>query len=826
MGNEINFNESLQKINDYLQTQKGSASEEKITLNDIDIENIFSELSGNGVEDVSPDKFAIAFAEKFLEKEIDDVSELDTNYIGAWKEIATYDENDDLISFDEVQEVLDGYKQSQLPDDWKVENGVVKTPDGKTVEAAPELKEGHSVNEKGEILDKDKNVVGIVADIEKDTNSDGVDDSVQSYYYYKEEAEAKAQSEVAEKAVTKDEALANGNKVNDKGEIVDEKGDVVGRVEVSYVDATGDGVTDKVTSYYLYTEDTEDKSKLPDGWSKNEDGTITDDENNTLGGNAVQADDLEAMGYTIGDDGYIYDKDNNKVGRNIETQVDVDNDGVADTAKACYLYADTKAEKPEGFPSEWTINKDGTITDENGNILGGEADDAEALESKGYTISEDGYIYPPNVDASDPANAVGRAYTVETEDGKYAQVCHLDAAYEAQHPAMIENLPDGLKQDDDGTIKDENGNKMSVVDADDKSLEGLTEKDGQYYNEFGQLVAITDEDGSIYKYDELPELNLVAKPKDEALPENYHIDDEGNIIDDDTGFITGRIEVSFADATGDGVTDKITSYYVYEEEQVTTQADETSTQSVESEEPAVVKEEPATETPVATEPSSIEEEPAATETPAATGPSAVEEAPLATEIAKAEDETQSTLPILGTGTEEDEATISDEVAAIYASQLYEATAAHWGTDENQVASILDNPDLSQADIAKIIYAYNEEHGSIVNAIDGDFSGKDNTKYQQIIADALLSQVENGDEKALEILCKEFYNATEGKLGTSDPFIERIFENTSYEILAKLALNYGKVNDGADIFKAIKGDFSGAKEDDFIKKLNEALAKCK
>lgn len=821
MGNEINFNESLQKINDYLQAQQGTSSENQKTVNDIDIESIFAEMSGNGVDDISPEDFAIAFAEKFLEKEIDDSSELDENYVKSWQEIATYDEDDNSISFDEVQDVLDGYKKSQLPDGWKVEDGIIKAPNGKIVEAAPALKEGHSVNDNGEIIDKDENVLGLVATIEKDTNGDDVNEIVESYYYYAEE-EAEVQTEVAEKAVTRDEALANGNKVNDNGEIVDEDGKVVGHVEVSYVDATGDGVTDKVTSYYLYTDTTEDETKLPDDWTKNDDGTITDNEGNNLGKRAVQADDLEAIGYTIGDDGYIYDKEDNKVGRTVEVGIDANGDGVTDTATECYLYADVEAERPDGFPEEWTINKDCTITDENGNVLGGVADDAEALTNKGFTISEDGYIYPPDADTTDPANAVGRTYTVETEDGKYAQVCHLDAAYEAQNAV----LPDDVKKDDDGR-------SMTAIDPDDESLQNLRNEDGKYYNEFGQLVAITDEDGTVYKYDELPKLNLVAKSRDEALPENYHIDEAGNIIDDDTGYITGRVQVKYEDATGDGITDKITSYFVYEEEQVVVEDDEPSTQEDPSTAPTVAETpseaptiaEVPDETPVEEVP---DETPTVSEVPDETpveevptnSPSVEEtpsDAPIGSEIKVEIPETEEKVQ---------EATISDGIAAMYAEQLYDATEARWGTDDEQVASILENPDLNSADIAKIVYAYNEAHGSIVNAIDGDFSGKVNVKYQELIADSLLELAENGDEKALETLCKEFYNATEGKLGTSDPFIERIFEKASDDILAKLALKYGEVNNGADIFKAIKGDFSGSKEDNFIEKLNKALAKQK
>ena len=168
--------------------------------------------------------------------------------------------------------------------------------------------------------------------------------------------------------------------------------------------------------------------------------------------------------------------------------------------------------------------------------------------------------------------------------------------------------------------------------------------------------------------------------------------------------------------------------------------------------------------------------------------------------------------------------ISDSLALSFAKQLYDSTENRWGTDKDTVASILENSDLTSADITKIIAVYNEQYGSFVNAIEGDFSGNDNVKYQKIIADALMSEVENDNELALQILCKEFYNATEGKNTTSDPFIEQIFNNASDKVLAKLTLMYPQVNEGSDIFDAIKGDFSGKQEDEFIKRLNDALAK--
>ena len=106
MSNEINFNDSMKRISDYLQSQKAAESNEKNekTLADVDVETIFSDFKGNGIEDVSPEQFELQFAEYYLEKENLDFNTLDTKYINDWKEVATYDDDDNSIAFDEVQQ--------------------------------------------------------------------------------------------------------------------------------------------------------------------------------------------------------------------------------------------------------------------------------------------------------------------------------------------------------------------------------------------------------------------------------------------------------------------------------------------------------------------------------------------------------------------------------------------------------------------------------------------------------------------------------------------------------------------------------------------------
>ena len=824
MSNEINFNESMKRINDYLQTQKAAESKngkEEKQLFDVDVESIFSEFKGNGSDAVSPEQFALAFAEGFLEKDIKDVKSLDTQYINDWKDLATFDDDDDSIIFNEVQDLLDAFRKSQLPEGWDVEDGVVKTPEGKEVEAKPSLEDGHKV-EDGKIYDADGKEVGVVAEIEKDNNGDGVNDTVASYYYYKTETEGKPDPANGEKAVAKAD-LPDGYKITDDGKILDKNGTEIGRTDVSYSDATGDGVNDKITSYYLYnTEPPKDETKLPDDWKQNDDGTITDNEGNVLGGKAVQPEDLEAMGYEIKDDGYIYDADGNKVGRNFESEVDHNKDGVADVAQSCYLYADTDATKPEGFPENWTMNKDGTITDENGNVLGGVADDAKALEEKGYTITDDGYIYPPGVDTSNKDNAVGRAYTYETTDADgnpvTSQSCYFDASYEVQNPDAPSTpaeddvkLPDGLSKDDNGKITDENGRELTAVKPDDEALKDLTEKDGDYYNEYGQKVAITGEDGTVYMYNEVPELEAVPKTKAEAFPadKNYEIDAEGNIIDKDTGFKVGYVDVSYADATGDGVNDKITSYYIYEEVEPEAPSTPSDAPSTPSDAPSTPSDAPSTPSDAPSTPSDAPSTPS--DAPSTPGePSVIAEEP--------------DLPTIQAGNEDQQTVITDDAADLFAKQLYEATAGRLGTDEQQFNDILNHPDLTADDWVKIISSYNETYGSFIQDVDGDFSkasGKEDIMTQ--ISAKLIEAAAEGNQDAINLLAKEMHNGTAGMNGTADEFIAGVMNAASDEVLAAIMESYSAVNDGANIYDDFKGDFSGKTEDAYIKRLNEILA---
>lgn len=154
-----------------------------------------------------------------------------------------------------------------------------------------------------------------------------------------------------------------------------------------------------------------------------------------------------------------------------------------------------------------------------------------------------------------------------------------------------------------------------------------------------------------------------------------------------------------------------------------------------------------------------------------------------------------------------------------------------GTKNAQVEEILTNENLSSADWVEIIKQYNQDYGSLIHKINDDFSGKKQDEYEEKLAKVLIEQVKEGNEDALNLLCKEFYNSTAGMLGTCDEFIAAIFENAGDEVLARLARKYSEINPGQNIQDDIKGDFrnwfsSKNLEDKYVNAIINALAKNK
>ena len=75
---------------------------------------------------------------------------------------------------------------------------------------------------------------------------------------------------------------------------------------------------------------------------------------------------------------------------------------------------------------------------------------------------------------------------------------------------------------------------------------------------------------------------------------------------------------------------------------------------------------------------------------------------------------------------------------------------------------------------------------------------------------LIQKVNNGDESAIDELCMGIFDATAGKWGTDEDFINQVLDSSDAECLAKIMDRYSDVT-GSEIYKDIENDYSGKEE---------------
>ena len=149
-----------------------------------------------------------------------------------------------------------------------------------------------------------------------------------------------------------------------------------------------------------------------------------------------------------------------------------------------------------------------------------------------------------------------------------------------------------------------------------------------------------------------------------------------------------------------------------------------------------------------------------------------------------------------------------------------------GTDEAAFKSVLNNEDLSADDWVKIMLVYNDKYGSLIQHVDKDFSGIDQDDIMSKLGSKMLDAAKSGNVDAIDLICKEFHNATAEMLGTADEFIAEIMDNASDEVLTEVLQRYSTVNNGSDMVKDVKNDFSSDIEKKYVERLNKLLEKLK
>ena len=161
--------------------------------------------------------------------------------------------------------------------------------------------------------------------------------------------------------------------------------------------------------------------------------------------------------------------------------------------------------------------------------------------------------------------------------------------------------------------------------------------------------------------------------------------------------------------------------------------------------------------------------------------------------------------------------ISDKEALTIASELM----SNGQINKENINNLLNNNEYSQADIVKILETFNENNGSFFNAIDSNYLLDDRTNHINQFADILISQAENGNDNAINLLTKELKSSTGIRLGGSDDYITRLFNTSSDELIAKIVEAYPKVNNNADIEADIKAGFSFETKDKYLEKIATA-----
>ncbi len=133
-----------------------------------------------------------------------------------------------------------------------------------------------------------------------------------------------------------------------------------------------------------------------------------------------------------------------------------------------------------------------------------------------------------------------------------------------------------------------------------------------------------------------------------------------------------------------------------------------------------------------------------------------------------------------------------------------------GISAGEFESFITDENISDDEFVEIMQNYNTQYGG-----SGTFSNLVNVYFdndaKDVIYPKMLSRLENsynnGNEEALNLLTQEFYNATKGMAGTNESYVDNFFDNLSDNTILNVKNNYNTVNNGEDMMKNIKDDFS-------------------
>ena len=440
------------------------------------------------------------------------------------------------------------------------------TPLGKITEGDPADLVGQKLNANGEILDEDGDVIGRAEVVPGEAAEKALQQAEEAAKDALPDIGVLEGLEVGEggeilgadetplgKIVEGNAEDLVGQKINEKGEILNDEGDVIGRAEVVPGEAA-DKLAEEAqeAAPEAAPEVTPDLSIL-DGRKINKKGKILDDEGEPIGQLTEDSDLAQCIGKTPNEQGLILNDEGDIVGR-----VEIVPGEAADALAEEIQEAIPKITADLSILAGKKINKKGKILDEEGEPIGQLTEDSDLKQCIGKIPNEEGLIL------NDDGDVIGKVELVEGEAA--------DEVMKQLHPELLEQikeaanegaadavpeLPDlsileGLKVNKKGEVLNEDGDPIARL------LDGeLADVAGKKINDQGEIL---DKDGNVIGRVELIQQEVEAGV-DEALPElsildGLKVNKKGEVVNEDGDPIARLSEGELADCAGKKLNEK------------------------------------------------------------------------------------------------------------------------------------------------------------------------------------------------------------------------------------------------------------------------------
>lgn len=379
------------------------------------------------------------------------------------------------------------------------------------LEAGDVKPEDLKINEEGQVVDSEGNVLGTVGLAEgaaeklKEADSKPQLD-LRILNGKKVNKKGKILDEEGEEIGELTEGDAEkcaGKKANDKGEVLDKDGNVIGKVAVVPGEAA-ETATKELLEELGEAEDSGPQFKIPDleileGLKVNKKGKIINEDGEEIG-ELTQGELSECAGKKVNAKGEVLDKDGNIIGRvktipQELTQEDIDNgvEGLTEEALAAAEDAEGAAEDAEGAA------EDAQDAVEEAGEEGEQLPPLSILEGlkvnkSGKIIDSDGNVVGELVEG-DAKKLSKSGITCDAEGQFWDNKGHVIGRAktvpneDAEEEAPFAGL-EGLLVTKDGYVEDENGNRVGkVTEGDAKKLVGrAVDEDGDILDKKGSVV--------------------------------------------------------------------------------------------------------------------------------------------------------------------------------------------------------------------------------------------------------------------------------------------------------------------------------------------------